>query len=353
MKIKLAILEKDTGYLNRIVNVFGTKYADKIQLYSFTDPQTALETIESAKIDVLIASETIELDLNKLPKRVGFAYFVESQDIDMLNGQRAVCKFQKADLIYKSILSIYSENAGNVSGFKQGDENNKLIVFAPVSGGTGASTAAAACAMRFAARGKKTLYLNLEKFGASDNFFTAEGQFDMSDIVFALKSKKTNLAIKLESCVRQADNGVYFYSQTKIALDMLELSTDDINRLVTELQVMGLYDYIILDCDFSIDKNSLTILNKADNIVWVSDGSEISNTKLIRAYNALVTMEQNSESSIAGRIVTIYNKFSNKIGSKVEEPEIKNIGGAPRYQHATLHQVLEQLYNMDMFDKLM
>ena len=110
MKIKLAILEKDESYLNRIVSVFGTKYADKFQIYSFTDMDVAVSTLESAKIEIMVASDAFEIDVNKLPKRCGFAYFVDSMDVDMLNGQRAICKFQKADLIYKQILSIYSEN---------------------------------------------------------------------------------------------------------------------------------------------------------------------------------------------------------------------------------------------------
>lgn len=66
--------------------------------------------------------------------------------------------------------------------------------------------------------------------------------FDMSDIIFALKSKKANLAMKLESCVKQDGSGVYFYSQSKIALDMHELNSEDIMRLLSELKLYGEYD---------------------------------------------------------------------------------------------------------------
>ena len=47
MKIKLAILEKDQSYLNKIVTVFSTKYSDKFEMYSFTDPSIALSTLEN------------------------------------------------------------------------------------------------------------------------------------------------------------------------------------------------------------------------------------------------------------------------------------------------------------------
>ena len=49
MKIKLAILEKDQGYLTKIVSVFSTKYADKFEIYSFTDKEVALAHLEEAK----------------------------------------------------------------------------------------------------------------------------------------------------------------------------------------------------------------------------------------------------------------------------------------------------------------
>ena len=352
MKIKLAILERDQSYLNRIVSVFSTKYSDKFEIYSFTNPEVALSTLDNAKIDVLVANDAFDIDVTKLPKRCGFAYLVDSMDVETINNQRAIAKFQKVDLIYKQILSIYSENAGSVSGLKLGDDSAKIIAFQSVSGGCGGSTMAAACALHFAAQGKKTLYLNLEKFGSSDSFFSAEGQFDMSDIIFALKSKKANLALKLESCVKQDPRGVYFYSQSKIALDMMELSSDDILKLINELKLTGSYNAIVLDLDFSIDREALKVLRQIHSIVWVGDGSDVSNTKLYRAFIALSTMEQNADSPLTNRLQLIYNKFSSKTSKTLDEVGIKNIGGCPRFEHATTSMVLGQVASKEMFDKI-
>ncbi len=352
MKIKLAILEKDKSYLNKIVSVFGTKYSEKFEVYSFTNPDVALQTLNNVKIDVFIASDSFEIDTTKLPSRCAFAYFVDSVDIDMFNNQQAICKFQKADLIYKQLLSIYSEKAGNITGLKISDEDCRVIAFGSPSGGTGSSTMAAACALHFARQGKKTLYLNLEKFGSSDIFFSAEGQFDMSDIIFVLKSKKANLSMKLESCVKHDKRGVYFYSQTQIALDMLELGTDEILRLISELQLTGFYDYIIIDSNFDISKSSLDIYRKVHTLVIVGDGSETSNMKIFRAYNAIAVKEQGEESPITNRMALVYNKFSNKISKVLDNIEIKIIGGAPRYEHATNEQIIEQLSALSIFEKI-
>lgn len=144
MKIKLAILEKDQSYLNRIVSVFSTKYADKFVIYSFTDMNVALSVLDEEKIDVLVANDAFEIDVNALPKRCGFAYFVDVADIAMENDQRAICKFQKAELIYKQILSVYSENAGSISGLHLGDDSAKILVFNSPLGEMRTSTEVAA-----------------------------------------------------------------------------------------------------------------------------------------------------------------------------------------------------------------
>ena len=174
----------------------------------------------------------------------------------------------------------------------------------------------------------------------------------MSDIIFALKSKKANLSLKLESCVKQDMRGVYFYSQSKLALDMLELGGEEVLRLISELKLSGSYDYIILDCDFGIDAGERSILRQTDAIVWVGDGSAISNTKISRAYQALTISEQQEELPLINRICLIYNKFSNKTSTTIDSIEIKNVGGAPRYEHATTDQILSRLAELLIFEKI-
>ena len=350
MKIKLAILEKDRSYLARIVSAFGTKYADKFEIYSFTDMDVALSNVDTSRIDVLLASNAFDVDVAKLPARCAFAYLVDSLGIEMINEVRAICKFQKADLIYKQILSVYSEKASNITGFAAHADKGNVVVFTSPCGGVGNSVMAAACAVRAAAKDKKVLYLNLEKFGGADLFFSGEGQYGMSDVIFAVKSKKTNLPLKLEGCVRQADNKVYYYAQAKNALDMLELKADEVLRLISELKLMGGYDYIIIDVDFSIDQETLKIYRQAQSVVMVSDGSAEANTKIQRAHEALATKEKNNDAPLTNRMMLVYNRVSSKSGQSIEISGLKTLGGAPRYSDANTRQIIEQLSRMAMLD---
>lgn len=353
MRIKLAILEKEQRYLEKIVNAFQTKYADKFEIYSFTDVEIAMHHLHTAKIDVFIADESFEIDINQIPAKCGFAYLVNVAGINERKEQTAIFRFQKLDLIYKQILNIYAEKGEGIIGNYVGEGKTKVISFMSVSGGVGSSTIAAAVAVHFSLQGKKTLYLNLEKFGATDFFFETEGLNDMSDVIYAIKSRKSNLGLKLESCVKQDKTGVYFYTQPKIALDMLEFKKDEVIYLISVLRKSANYDYIVLDMDFSMDQEMLDIYHQTNEIVWVSDGTEISNTKIYRAFTALNIMEEKTEVSITNRMALIYNKFSNKSCKVIEIDGLRNIGGIPRFENANNEQILMKLAYLEIFDKLM
>lgn len=352
MKIKLAILDKDVNYLKRITSALSAKYADLIELYSFTDPNTALSTVSSAKIDVFLANEECSVDQSKLPRRCGFAYLVETPGISTLNDQAAVFKFQRAELIYRQVLGVFAGKNAGISEYSSKGGAAEIIAFSSPAGGVGTSTLAAACAINFAARSLRTLYLCLDPFGSADLFFTGEGHSDLSDIIFSLKSKRTNLAMKLESCVKKSTAGVFFYSPPKVALDLLELNDEEIEQLISELRLTGGYDYILLDLRFDINRRVRSILRQAQKLVLVSDGSELANSKLRRSYKSLEICEANEDFPLTDRLCLAYNRFSSKTSRQLEELPIKGIGGAPRFENRTTEQVVRELAKLDMFSHL-
>ncbi len=353
MKIRLALLDSDRDYLERIVTAFGTRYSEKFEIYAFTDPELCIETVRESKIDVLVADASFEINTILLPSNCSFAYFVASAEIESFRDQPAICKYRKADLIYKQILSIYAEKIQGITGLRMEDDQCRVIGFGSAAGGAGASTMAASCALHYAMNGKKVLYLNLERFGSSDLFFSADGQFDMSDVVFALKEQKANFSLKLESCVRQDARGVYFFEKPKVALDMMELSAEENLRLLRELRLSGSYDYIIVDSDFNIDKDHIDIYRSMHEIVITVDGSEIGNQKTISMLQALRIKEENVEVPLLKRMSYIYNRFSNKTGRPLGEVDIRNLGGIPRYEHATVQQILSQVAEKEIFDEIL
>lgn len=352
MKIRLAVLEKDRIYLSRLAAVFGGKYADKCEMHGFTDPEAALAALEGSGIDVLLASSAFDIDVNAIPKRCGFAYLVESADIDTVRDQTAISKFQMADQIYKQILMVYSDHASSI-GFKMDGDAARTILFSSVSGGVGASTMAAACARHFAAMGKKVMYLSLEKFGSADLFFQGQGQYSMSDVIFAVKGKKPNLNMKLNGYVRQDPTGVRFFSQSPVALDMLELNGEDISLLMETLKRTCDNEYIIVDADFSLDKQSLELMRQMHAVVLVGNGTNASNLKTERAYEALSIMDSSADLPLTKRMSFMYNMVSSQGGNAIACKDLRILGGAPKYNRTEPEHLLGQLQQLDIFDKIL
>ena len=354
MRIRLAVLDSDKNYLSRLSTVFMNKYADKIEFYSFTDEKMAVDNVNTGRIDVFLANENYSINTEYLSPECGFAYIVESPDIEEVHNQKAIAKYQRADLFYKQILSLYAETVEAASSFKKGNEmQSKVIAFTSFSGGAGSSTVAAAFATYAAKCKKKVLYLNFELLGNSDSFFNSEGQFDFSEIIYAIKSKKGNMALKLESAVKQDISGVYFYSASKVALDFTELKAEELQVLLYQFSVCGNYDYIIVDMDFNFKEEAMAVLAIVDRVVFVNDGSEISNVKFERGYEALKIYEQHKNISVSRKAYLFYNKFSNKMSKTLIGADIQELGGVPKFEQATVKQIVEQIVLVTDFSKLM
>ncbi len=351
MKIKIAILEADKNYLQRLLSAFETKYEDKIEMYSFTDEVLAMDAVQNTKINVFLVNDRFRIDKKLIPEKCGFAYLTDSPDVEMPDHEKAICKFQKIDLIYKEIVSLYSENA--LDKMKNYDEESaRMITFISPSGGTGASTMAVAFAKYFAKCGKKTLYFSTEELGVSDIYFMGEGQFTFDDLIYAIKSKKTNMSLKFESTVKQDISGVYFFSAGAKALDVIDLTEEEVKQLVVSLKMSGIFDVIIWDMDFSFKAVRSDLMQLVSDIVMISDGSEISNSKIKRFYDSMEALEKQRKLDISDKLWILYNKFSKETGKGLNIPEIKELGGAPCYVHATVNQIIEQLLKLNIYEKL-
>jgi MinD-like ATPase involved in chromosome partitioning or flagellar assembly len=346
-------LDRDRVFLDRLAQSCISKYPDKLEIYSFTEENIALDTLKQSGVDVLVAEPSFEIDVSRLPSRCGFAYLVDSPDIDTYRDQKTIFKYQKIESLYRNLLDIFSESIPDSVGIRfDGESSAKIIAFASPAGGAGGSTAAAACAKYFASRGSRVIYLNLETLGSTDAFFSGSGNATFNEVVFALKSKRSNLALKLESSVKRDQSGVCFFSASSTALDMKELKDDDVKRLLSSLLLSGNYDLVILDMDFGISDRLINVMKKSDRTVFVSDGSEISNRKLADAVAAFDILEKQMDIALLGRCAILYNKFSNKTGTMIEGLGLKVLGGAPRFEHASVSDIVSQMQKLNVFQEL-
>ena len=294
-----------------------------------------------------------------MPSNCGFAYFCESNSITSLYGERTIGKYQKIELIYKELLSIFSESSSyNLENTNSTDEKCNIIMFSSAAGGVGCSTLAVASAIHLAKRQKQVLYLNLELFGGAENYLTTQasqsGQSNFDNVIYALKSKRANIPLKIESNTLVSDENVNYFNSSKLSLSIDELTCEDIESLLTEISLMNKYDYVIVDKGLDFNKKTWSILEKANKIVLISDGSLISNFKTERALQSLNVLEKKNNAQISQKILIAYNKFSSKNGcsSVIEFVEMTVVHWYSSIILISNAEILNSISNMDIFNNL-
>ena len=140
-----------------------------------------------------------------------------------------------ADKIYKEILNILADGANGDIAYKFNDGNHTTVeVFMSVNGGAGATSLAIAYGKKLAMKGIPTLYLNFETLNSSGIFLEGEGNVGFDEIIYAIKSKKQSVSLKIESNVLQTVEGLDFFNEARIALDMLEMNDDEMREMAKE-----------------------------------------------------------------------------------------------------------------------
>ncbi len=359
MKIKLAILDGDRNYLEKMRAAFVRRYSDEIEFYLFTAKNAALDALYTSRIDVFLFNKNVDVSPEQIPGGCLYAYLSDFSGIESHNGRPVICKFQRMDLIYKQILGVCAENKWVVPGVKSSESKGKVLLFCGASGGVGTSSAAAACAVRFSEKKKKVLYLSLQKLSGADLYFSGEGIKCMSDLILSLQDPEANLRVQLQSWVKEDASGVCFFSQAKNPLDMMELDGEDILRLVSELKALGDYDYIILDVDLALNRDMMPVYRAVDEIVMVGDHSRECTAKTDRALFALKALDGKGDKPLTGRICLLYNRVGSEDEVDVSDPDVRVLGGVGIFKSdktrkiARNRKIIENLATMEMFDRLM
>lgn len=352
MKIKVAVLDSDVEFLNRLTKILQQKYADRISLSIFSNEDTLYQNLKSNPVDLVLFEQTMKIEEEKIPDGVTAGYLSVMPDADTIDGIPAICKYQKVEELYRMMLNLYAEKASDVKlkGKKAGD--TRVVLFTSVQGGCGTSTAAAAYALRRVSE-KKVFYLNLEKFGDSDLYFQGEGSLSFSDMIYALKSRKGNLSIKLESVVQTDPSGVDFFHACKNAYDMSELSDEEARALIQELIQSGKYEEIVVDISGDMtERMSMLMKEYADKIMYVADGSRTGNGKFERFCETLRVIEQRQNVEILDKMCLLYNRFSSKSGVQLTRAAVPVIGGLHRFEGLNERELVEEIAGKDIIGRI-
>ena len=230
----------------------------------------------------------------------------------------------------------------------------KIIEVTSFSGGTGVTTIAAALAKNLAARGLKVMYLNLETACSSGSLFQSDDTGSFREVLQAAVSRQElSSEILLDNLCLSSDN-VWFYRPCDEPELMLALSSEHILELIGGLRYAGRFSHIIVDFNFIFSEQDLRILDSADRILILNDGSVTANAKYLRGFRLVQYLEKLTGISVTDRMEMIYNGFSSsKSSTTIQDPGISVIGRIPPIKHATTEEIAEYIKaNMNVLKRI-
>ncbi len=352
IKLKIALGSTDEKYANRLADYISLHYGDRIELYFFGRTDLLADFLEKNRVNgVFVEADFLSVQ-EALSGNTVFACLSDGMGAGENQKFPVLMKYQHADALIKEMMSLCSEQISQLHTGSRTEGRGSVLLFESPAGGVGTTTLACACAYYLKHQGQKVLYLNMERFGAVGPFFGGEGRLDLGDLLYALKSRRGNFAIKLESVVRQDISGVSYVEPCRHADDVEGIHADDSALLVQSVIDSGMYETVIIDRNSGLTDVDYELRRLADQILMVSDGSEKANEKLEKLYEAVKIYEKNEEVLLTSKVKLLYNRFGSHTGSRLELSGVETLGGFPRYENLTESAIVEQMAEKNLFQKL-
>ncbi len=350
--MKVIILDKNVEYAERLKRFVELKHP-MIQLLICDNKEAAIKTSEKEKCDVFLAdvvfADELAESIPEIEKDAAFSFISDTDEI--LKDREAFGKFMRVEEMYGKICSLYETKKNRILQTHAKDEeknkNAKVITFFPVSGGTGSSTLAAVCAIALS-RTAKVLYLNLEQLSSESVFFDGPGKKGISDLIALLKSKfsEADLYNQLKelfiSDEKQGSDNLQFIRGYRTANDCASMAPNFIEVLIRQLREKFDFKYIVIDTGFIAGKVFDQIVMNSNQLVFVSNGSDIANEKLRRIRRYVEVIGRESKTAMPAENIA----FNQYYGIKDEElvtRDMRVLLRVPRYRTDEKEHIASQV----------
>lgn len=283
MKINLVIADNDEMYLNRFAGYLQEK-GNGLAVSAFSSVVSLGKHLakNSGRVDLILFSRAMLCDELINFSAVKMLMAEDDRITDM--GFDCVNKYQKADGFLNQVLLYYAEKSGRSDAVIKGNKDSVVAAFFSPVGGGGKTTLALAVTAAAAQKGKKSLYLNLERINSVRSLLANNTNKDISDVFLALKSKEGNIGLKImEAKHTDPISKISYIPPSRSTLEINEVTNEELCRLITETDNMGEFDIIAVDMDGEADADKLALLEKCDVIVmpFTSDYPSVAKIKTL------------------------------------------------------------------------
>jgi len=322
MNIKIAILDSDMNYLERLSGVL--QQYDEFLVSVFTKSETLEQAMEQNAFQIVLFHPDVSNDQLLFKAGVMPICLCDDETINQkLYPQVAVIqKYQRISNIYKEILKCYAAYADNygMDFFREGSAK-AIAVYSPV-GGSGKTTIAVAIARKLHEMNKRVLFLSIEQLNGASIHFPVKEE-GITHLIEAL-SGNSNFRLTLKGILKENAEGLFYIEGFERLVDYEDVSREEIETVINKIRQCDVCDYLIIDTGSSLDEITKTVLETVDKIVLVQRNSENADTKM-KLFDTQVWVSEQKEK------MCVIKNFAEQNKRGYELPQLPIVGVVHNY----------------------
>ena len=268
-KLNIVVADYDLSYLDALCSFLNTNYTDKLFTSVVSDTKYLNSHLRGKKTDILLINpDFYDEDLLKGYNIVSIIFLSEHTGAEGLP-YAVVNKFQQGETLYEEVMDIYmKQNLSSLGSITREYNNTKVLSFYSPIGGIGKSSLAVLTALEIGKAGQEVLYLNLEDIQSTPMFFSCDANKSFSDFLYLIKVRNSSVIEKLPELKNRINEyKLDYFSPADSAMDIEELSAEDIQYLLESLLKLNFYSYIIVDLTSKYNNQYKSILEVSKNVV--------------------------------------------------------------------------------------
>lgn len=327
MKTQFLIAVKDEDYIEHLSKVLMERYSDTFDVHVYSSEERLEGSRGRQKADVILADTALEPFTREISAKQRLLLWERKDAMNPEgNNQPAIYKYQRISSIVSEVLEYYAA-ARTANGAFSADCGRISVAWSPC-GGSGKTTVALAYAAQMVSKGKKAVYLNLERFASTHVYFPAGGK--SISRVFDRLDEDVDL---LMQSVRQLDSesGIYYFCCPENYEDIQILLESDVVALAQNCGKSA--DEVVIDLSSICDETTKQLFEVADSILIALDGTPSCTAKWEQFCSQSSVFEQ-----YAGKMTIVANRGARirdgRVAGSVALPIVQS--GDPKVVYKTL-----------------
>lgn len=342
MNIKIAIIDNDINYLERLSGVL--QQYNELSVAVFTRIESFQQTMEFEDFQIVVFNPDISAQqLIFSDKMMPVCLCTEeSVNRNLYQNIPIIQKYQRISNIYKQIIKNYAEHVkdSEMDYFKAAS-TGVIAVHSPI-GGSGKTTLSLAIAGKLHKMGKSVLFLSMEQCNSSSVCCDIKEE-GITCLVEALNTN-SSFELKLKGILKQSAGGFYYIECFSRLVDYDDVKDEEIEKIIKKIKMCDVCDYIVIDTGSTLDGVNKAVLYSADRIVVVQRSGELADAKLSLFDRQILVNELREKLCVVKNFV-----MQGTRGYELENvPVAGEVRGYGTLTHNDLLGCIEQENNMEM-----